>query len=345
MNSLERCLAAIKHKIPDRVPVIPQDSQFAAFFTGYDMVEFSKDPKKIANGQIECCKKFGFDGIMMGPDAVILAEAIGAEVELSETESPKYKGGCLDKLEDVEKLKIIDPWKDGRLHVWLEAVKLIVESVGNEVLVIGRGDQGAFSCAAEVRGIENFLLDIALGEKEDLIYKLLKYCYDCGIEFMKAMKSVGAHVTTIGDSLSGPAVVSPETYEKYSFPYEKNLSDELKRLNLGFSIHICGNTDAIMDKWVQTGADIFEIDHKTNFVEARKKTLGRICLLGNLDTSSVLLQGSPELVKEKARGVIDICMPHSGLILSSGCLVGRTTPHENMQALADSAKEFGVYKC
>ena len=96
--------------------------------------------------------------------------------------------------------------------------------------------------------------------------------------------------------------------------------------------------------WVQTGADIFEIDHKTNFKKAREKTLDKICLLGNLDTSGVLLQGSPETVKEKAREIIDICMPDSGFILSSGCLVGGTTPRENMQALADSAKEFGVYK-
>lgn len=344
MNSLERCLATIDHKIPDRVPVVPQDSQFAAYLAGYDMVEFSTDHIKIANAQIECCKKFGFDGIIMGPDAVILAEAIGAEVELSETESPKYKGGCLDRLEDVKKLKKIDPWKDGRLNVWLKAVEKIVESVGNDVLVIGRGDQGAFSCAAEVRGIDNFLLDIALGEKVDLIHKLLKYCYDCGLEFMKAMKSVGAHVTTIGDSLAGPAVLSPQMYSKYAFPYEKRFVEDLKKLDIGFSIHICGNTDVIMDKWIQTDADIFEIDHKTDFVKAREKTLGRVCLLGNLDTSSVLFQGSPELVKEKAKEVIDICMPHGGFILSSGCLVGGTTPNENMQALAESAKEFGVYK-
>ena len=230
MNSLERCLAAIDHKIPDRVPVIPQDSQFAAYFAGYDMVEFSTDFKKIAKAQIQCCQKFGFDGIMMGPDAVILAEAIGAEVELSETESPKYKGGCLDRLEDVNKLKKIDPWKDGRLNVWLKAVEEIVKSVGNDVLVIGRGDQGAFSCAAEVRGIDNFLLDIALGEKVDLIHELLRYCYECGLEFMKAMRSVGAHITTIGDSLAGPAVDSPKIYEEYSFPYEKELSEKLKKI-------------------------------------------------------------------------------------------------------------------
>ena len=34
MNSLERCLAVIGHRIPDRVPVIPQDSHVAARLAG-----------------------------------------------------------------------------------------------------------------------------------------------------------------------------------------------------------------------------------------------------------------------------------------------------------------------
>lgn len=178
--------------------------------------------------------------------------------------------------------------------------------------MIRRGDQGAFSCTAEVRGIDNFLMDIALGEKVDKIHELLRYCYESGLQFMKAMQSVGAHITTIGDSLAGPAVVSPRTYKEFAFPYEKKLSEELKKLNIGYSIHICGNTDNIFDQWIQTDADIFEIDHKTNF--------------------------------KKAREIIDICMPDSGFILSSGCLVGGTAPPDNMQALADSVKEFGVFK-
>jgi uroporphyrinogen decarboxylase len=177
-----------------------------------------------------------------------------------------------------------------------------------------------------------------------LIHELLKYCNESVLEFIKAIKSVGAHVTTIGDSISGPDVISPKDYSEYSFPYKKILTEEVKKLGIGFSIHICGNTDVIFDKWLQTGADIFEIDHKTNFKEARKKSLGKVCLLGNLDTSSVLFQGTPKLVKEKAKEIIDTCMPFSGLILSSGCLIGGTTPYENIQALADSAKEFGVFK-
>jgi uroporphyrinogen-III decarboxylase len=118
---------------------------------------------------------------------------------------------------------------------------------------------------------------------------------------------------------------------------------ETKKLGIPLAIHICGKTDKILEQWVTTETEIFEIDHKTDFKKARELTVGKICLLGNLDCSEVLFEGTPELVEKNAKEVIEICMPDSGFILSSGCLIGANTPPENMQALADSAKKYGVY--
>ncbi len=75
MNALERCLAAIHHKRPDRVPVIPQASHVFARLAGYDLFEYSQDPKKMANAHMEGIERFGFDGTFMGGDTAILAEA------------------------------------------------------------------------------------------------------------------------------------------------------------------------------------------------------------------------------------------------------------------------------
>jgi MtaA/CmuA family methyltransferase len=343
MNSLERSLAIINHQKADRVPVIPQDSHVAAKLAGYDHIEFAKDPKKVANAQIACCERFGFDGIIMGADTTVLAEAIGVEVRYSTDIGPSPVHGCLNSYDDLNKLKPINPWKDGRLPVWIEATRLMVEKVGTEKLIVARADQGAFSLASMIRGFETFFEDLVSGEKTESIHALLRYCNDCMFEFIKALKSVGAHVVTTGDSISGPEVVSPVFYEQYSFPYEADMANRCKKLGVPFAIHICGNTDKILDKWVESGAEIFEIDHKTDFELARKVTAGKVTLLGNLDCSGVMLSGTPELVEQKAKEIIEICMPQGELILSSGCLLGGNTPPENMQALADSARKYGVF--
>lgn len=343
MNGLERSLLAIYHKKPDRVPVIPQDSHVAAYLAGYDQIEYAKDPVKIANAHLECTERFDFDGIIMGADTTVLAEAVGVEVAYSKEEGPRPVAGCISDYSKVKDLKPINPWKDARMPVWIEATRLLVEKAGKDKLIVARADQGAFSLASMMRGMQDFLMDVALGEEKEGIHALLRYCHECMYEFIKALKSVGAHVTTTGDSISGPGVVSPEVYNEYSFPYELDMSNRCKQLGIPFAIHICGKTDPILDKWVETGAEIFEIDHKTDFKLAREKTVGKVCLLGNLDTSEVMYRGRPELVEKKAKEIIDICMPHSGLILSSGCLLGGDTPPENLQALSDSARKYGVY--
>ena len=343
MNSLERCLAAIHHKRPDRIPVIPQPSHVFARLAGYDLLEYSQDPRKMANAHMEGIERFGFDGTVMGGDTAILAEACGAPAEHTATYGPRLTGHLLEKLEDVRKLKIIDPWKDGRLRNWIEAVRIILEKMGNDYCIIARADQGAFSLACLLRGLENAMLDFAMNEQPELLHELLQYCNACILEFIKALKSVGAPVVTSGEGLAGPSVVSPKIYNQYALPYEIQLAKETKKLGVPLAIHICGKTDKILEQWVTTEAEIFEIDHKTDFTKARQLTIGKTCLFGNLDCSGVLIEGSPELVEEKAKEVIDICMPDSGFILSSGCLIGANTPPENLQALAESAKKYGVY--
>lgn len=343
MNSLERCLAVLDHRIPDRVPVIPQDAHVAARLAGYDHLEFARDPVKITIAQIDCCRRFGFDGIIMGGDTVALAEAVGVKIAYSPDECPRPIAGCLDSYADVKRLRPIDPWNDARLPVWIEATRLMVEKVGREKLIIARADQGAFSLASMMRGMQTFLMDVADGEHRESIHALLRYCNDCMYAFIEALHSVGAHVVTTGDSISGPGVVAPRIYEEFSFPYELDMTNRCKRLGIPFSIHICGRTDPILDRWVETGADIFEIDHKTSFAKARAATRGRVTLLGNLDCSEVMYHGTPELVERKARELIEQNLPHGEFILSSGCLLGAGTPIANMQALAESARKFGVY--
>ena len=114
-----------------------------------------------------------------------------------------------------------------------------------------------------------------LGEEKESIHALLRYCNDCMHEFIKALHSVGAHVVTTGDSISGPSVVSPAVYREYSFPYEFDMAGRCKKLGIPFSIHICGHTDPILETWVETGAEIFEIDHKTTFAKARRPHVGK----------------------------------------------------------------------
>jgi uroporphyrinogen-III decarboxylase len=129
---------------------------------------------------------------------------------------------------------------------------------------------------------------------------------------------------------------------KYSLPYETEMTNACRALGIPFAIHICGRTDPILEAWSGTGCAIMELDHKTDYKLARKVTAGKNVLLGNLDTS-MMYSGTPADVTEAVRSLMEDTMPGGDLILSSGCLLGAGTPFENIEAMNEAAKKYGVY--
>jgi uroporphyrinogen-III decarboxylase len=81
---------------------------------------------------------------------------------------------------------------------------------------------------------------------------------------------------------------------------------------------------------------------QTDMKEA-KKTIGDICcIVGNVPTS-IVMKGTVPQVKDACRKLIEDCAPGGGYILGGGASAD-TAPMENLQAMMDAAKEYGVYK-
>jgi uroporphyrinogen decarboxylase len=137
-------------------------------------------------------------------------------------------------------------------------------------------------------------------------------------------------------------VLSPRHYRKYAFPHEVALTDELKASGIILANHICGNTVPILNDFVATGAQILEIDHKTDMHKAKDAARGKTCLLGPIDTS-LLVSGSPLQVEDACREAIEIMAPGSGFILGPGCALSPETPAENIHALVEAGKKYGRY--
>lgn len=342
MTSLERSLCAIRLEKPDRVPVIPQAHIWVEYNYGSSSHELMYNGARYAELQLQGWRDFGWDGIFVATDSVALAHSLGLEVmdtDLGVAPSPE---GILKNLADVDKLEWIDP-RQTRLNEWITATRILVEQVGREVLVIARADQGAFSLAAQLRGMQAFLLEVGLGQNPAQIHRLLEFCNRYILTFADLLLEAGAHVVTIGDALASGSLVSPAVYEQYAFPYQQALAEAVKQRGRYFSIHVCGKTTRVIGRLGQTGAHILEFDAPTDFEAAWQSARGKTCLLGNVDTSEVLAFGSPAEVKEECRWRLEKIKPHSGYILSSGCAISPNAPAANLQAMVESAQEYGQY--
>jgi uroporphyrinogen-III decarboxylase len=73
-----------------------------------------------------------------------------------------------------------------------------------------------------------------------------------------------------------------------------------------------------------------------------KEMLGNNCgIIGNIP-SSLFVTGTPREVKEYSRKLIEICAPGGGYKLGPGAAANEAKL-ENIQAMVDAAREYGVY--
>lgn len=344
MTSLERCLAVLNGETPDYLPIVPQCFMLAVETASKKIGEVNRNGKLMAECHLISQDKYGYDGCVIDFDDATIAEAVGAKVIFREDEPATVDEACpvLKDLRDVYDMSIPDPLASGRMNEWLEATRLLKEKIGKDVFIMGRADQGPFSIACLLRGTTQFMMDL-LTEDKRLIMDVLDYCTKISAVFAKAQKDAGAHVTSIGDAFAGPNLISPEMYREFALEPERRLTKEVQDYGIPFSIHICGDTNGIIEDMGTTGAKILEVDWMLDMEMARAKVPQETVLMGNIDPSFPLVVGTQKDIDTSVRELL-IKTKGRGHIISSGCAMGRNTPPENFVAFIEAARKYGSYE-
>jgi uroporphyrinogen decarboxylase len=346
MNSLERSLAVISGKVPDRVPVSLHNFLAVGQFIGcHDMAALTRSGDLMAEAQIACWQATGHDMLQLENGVAALAESVGAEIRYSPTEPPHVAQPLLKQLSDVDKLKLPNPEKDFPLNENLKCTRRVVRELGKEVFVCGRSDQGPLALAFALRGVETLVFDLMDAasdpEKEKQVLKLIDFCTRCDIVYSQAQAAAGAHGTCIGGA--GIEVMSPALHRKYEHPQERRWVEAVKAAGIVPFLHICGNEAPILEDMILTGAEVLELDPKTDMRVAKQKATGRTTLLGFIDPANVICRGTLALIEEKCREALSVLAPGGGFILSPGCALPIETPAEHMKVLVEAAKKYGEY--
>ncbi len=345
MNGLQRCMTVLDGKLADYVPVVPQTFMFSAETAGYSIGEICRDGEKMALSHKISQEKYGYDGCVIDIDDASLAEACGAKVIFDNPNEPALvdeHNPFVTDLRQFRDMKFPDPLKDGRLPVWLEATSELIDMVGDHVFIMGRADQGPFDLLCLLRGTQNLMMEL-ITEDPEVIWNALDWCREVCLLFAKAQKDAGAHATSIGDSLAGPNLISPEMFRQFALEHEVTLARQVQEYGIPWSLHICGNTNSILEDMATTKADIFELDWQVDLKNAREILPDTSVIMGNIDPSHPLVHGSPEEVTAKAKENIDDTRGR-GFFLSSGCAMGRNTKQENVRAMVEAAKTYGSYE-
>ena len=322
MGSVERVGAAIDLRETDRVPVDLHSFQRAAYATGLPMSQVFRDGALLAEAMIADWREFGHDMVLLENGTGCNAEACGVEVHYRDDTAPVAGEPVLRSLSEVGELQVPDPYVTFPMSEILKATRIL---------------------AAQLRGMNEFMMDLATGEDEQLIHALLDYARRVATRYAYALIECGGRSTSIGEPMAGPAMISPRHYRRYPWAHERRMVKELRDQGIILHLHICGDTDRITDDFIATGAPVLEIDHKTDATRAKAATLGRTCLLGNIDTN-LLVFGTPGEIDIACEALISTCKQGGGFILGPGCALAPTTPADNIHALVESARRYGSYR-
>jgi uroporphyrinogen decarboxylase len=305
---------------PDRVPFVPVVYEHAAKLINTMPSILACNEDLIVEGQLEAYKRYGMDIISIGVDIYnVEAEALGCKIKYFTENEPTVPGVISQILkEDKNKLKelnVPDPFREGRMPLFISACERIIKEVGDEVQV-NATIVGPFTLAAILRGFENFILDILM----DPTYarSLMDFTSLVGLTYGSAFAKIGTGLS-INESWITPPLLSPELFRDFPFPYEKNLVAQLKKAGFtSVGLISGGNTWPIAPYLVQTGTSILMADAITD--QAAYKKLSQeagVILRASID-AKLLHLGTDREIEDAALKVLRTCAPGGRFILGCG---------------------------
>jgi len=375
MTSYERFEAAINLREPDRVPICPLGTLFAAHHSGMTMAEYYSDLQSATAAQRKIFDDLGgwdvmglggsamtdfFPLLTMSPNRVKTPGKelpVDAILQFDESEPAMF-------VEDYD-IIIKDGWDNFFFRHLLPRVapgygggffgrtKALLRLMN--FMRVFRKDIGywknrgipslvALPCAvpyemfSTARTMSQFITD--LFRYPDKVMAAMDVTLPDTIKStLRGVKMIGVPRVFLASERGAGDMTSPKLFEKFYMPYLRKLVDALVKNDIMPLLHFDGNWDRYLPdlKELPRGKCILDLDSTTNIFKAKEILGDRMCIMGDVP-ASLLTLGKPEEVEDYCKKLIDEVGRDGGFILSSGCTVPYNAKFENLKAMIDTGK-------
>ena len=348
MTPRERVLTAFEHQEPDQVPV----------WCGASVEFWEKSKRELGIDDDEALRvRFGDDFRRVTapytgdtkplPEGVTYRTVFGVERQGLGYGQPLSHPLANATLDEVHAY----PWPDAK-HLDVSKIRAEAESYNKQYAILG-GDWSPFwHDAIDLLGMEQlYLLMYDEPEVVDAVMKHMVDYYTAANKRIFAEAGSAIDILFIGNDLgsqNGP-LLSPAQFERFVLPELKRLIDIGKSHGVKVMMHCCGGFAPLIPALIDAGLDgVHAIQPCCAGMDLRelKREFGdKILFNGAIDSQHVLIDGTPETVREQTREVLKIMMPGGGYVAgASHDTILEETPVENVIAMFEAVREFGVYK-
>jgi uroporphyrinogen decarboxylase len=356
VNSRERALAALNHKVPDKVPIdlgatiVTAPTRIAyQNLRAYLGMEPDSSPR-ISHRQMDTVypqedfyQRYEVDFravYMKGPWAFQPREmpddSFYDEFNLRWKKASYYYDVVERPLADIsvqelDKVAWPDPYDPGRVEGLREEARDLYHNT-EYAIVADIMCLGPFEGAGFLRGYENFCVDLYWDTKfaEALLDKITDTAIALWDAFLTAVSDY-IHVAAQGDDvgMQNSTYVSPEMYRKFIKPRQKRIFDFIhSKTEAKVFYHSCGSVYDLVPDFIDIGVDILNPVQrsaaKMDIVKLKKEFGKDLCFWGGgIDVQQVLPFASLEEIEEEVKRTLEVMAPGGGYVF---------VPSHNIQA-------------
>ena len=346
MYSRQRVLTAFEHREPDRVPA------WCGASPGFwDRAKRQLDlddeglRRRLGDDFRRVSAKFTGPHLELPPGATSVTP-FGVFRAGFEYGQPLHHPLADGSIEDVQAY----PWPDPSA-MDVSRIRGEAEAYGGQYAILG-GDWSPFwHDLIDLLGMEQMYLKMY--DDPDLIDAVLAHVVDYyAAVSQNIFEAAGDAIDIffIGNdfgSQRGPLLSEP-MFRRFVLPHLARLVDLGHAYHLKVMLHCCGGFAELIPAMIEIGLDgLHALQPCCASMEPRrlKQQFGeKILLNGAIDSHHVLIEGDPAFVRQKTRQTLEILMPGGGFVAgASHDWILPETPLENVLAMFDAVREFGVY--
>lgn len=137
--------------------------------------------------------------------------------------------------------------------------------------------------------------------------------------------------------------LNPQQWDKFYWPTLKKVIEGLWEKGKRTLFYAEGNWTPYLEKFAELPEKsiVFQVD-TTDMEQAYNILGGRFCISGNVP-NTLLAYGKPEEVKDYCKELIDKYAAEGGFIMDAGGVIQHDAQAENIKALIEATREYGVY--
>lgn len=337
MNALDRILATVTGKIPDRIPIYPMIDALPAELFDMSVKEYYAKASNVINGQIKLQELLNLDYVSNFFYLAIESELFGMNSLFFEHASPNAGEPIVSDLNYFLKEHIPSIAESSIYQKTINTTKGLVEKFkGNKPILSVQS--APFSLPSILMGSSQWFEAILMNP--DKISDILEFTTDFAVEWAKGHLEAGADVIVVVDGVGTATSIPKDVFRDYVIPVYEDLN---KKIDAPIVFYTAGGD-------VLPFADIF---HKTKTIgvfpsadddlaEFKKISGGKYTLFGNLN--NLELGDWPIDFMEKAiKKTINIGKPNGKFVLATQHMIPHGVSIEKIAELINIALKYAYY--